>query len=328
MMGKIRWGILGPGNIARKFAKGLSVIDDAELTAIGSRSKEKAAMFANEYSVATSYGSYEELVMDKNVDVVYIATPHPFHLEHALLCINAGKAVLVEKPMGVNAKQIREMIAQAQQNKVFLMEAMWTRFLPAIVKVRQWLAECRIGEVQMVKADFGFHTDMNPNSRLFDPNLGGGSLLDVGVYTVSFANMVFGISPSQVCGVAQMGETAVDERAGILFRYPQGQIAALTCAIRTYIPHNATIFGTSGSIHIPNFWRATSASLKLGDTVVDHFEQPHLSNGYECEAIEVMNCLRRGNLESAIMPHSQSLSVVETMDTLRSQWNLKYPFED
>ncbi len=327
MTDTIRWGILGPGSIAHKFAKGLAVIDDAELAAIGSRSLERANTFADAYGADARYGSYEELANDKNVDVIYVATPHPFHREHTLLCLEAGKAVLCEKPISINAQTTKEMVVAAQEKKLFLMEAMWTRFLPTLEKARQWIADGRIGEVRLVKADFGFRVGWNPESRLLDPNLGGGSLLDVGVYTISLANMIFGSAPNQVTGAAHLGDTGVDEQAGMVLGYPGGGLAVLCSAVRTSTPQEAHIIGTEGSIHIPDFWHSTTASLMVANEVVDQIDAPFQGSGYEYEAMEVHRCLRAGELESPVMPLQESIEVMEAADRLRGQWGFALPME-
>lgn len=327
-MGKvIKWGILAPGNIAHQFARGLSVLPDAELIAVGSRSKERADKFADEFDIPRRYGSYHDLVSDPDVDAIYVATPHTFHKECSILCLKAGKAVICEKPFAVNVEQVKEMIACARECKQFLMEAIWTRFIPVMVKVREWLADGAIGEPRMLTADFGFRAGVNPEGRLFNPELGGGGLLDVGIYTIAMAYMVFGGAPSKITSLANMGETNVDEQAAMLLGYDTGQMALLSCAIRTTTPQEARIMGTDGSIFIPNFWHATSATLHATGKEPEQIEMPFKGNGYENEAMEVMRCLREGKLESDVVPLSESLSIMETMDSLRAQWGLKYPME-
>ena len=324
---KIRWGILGPGGIAHKFATGLKAIPDSEIVAVGSRDRQRANAFADTFNVLHRHGSYVELANDPEVDVIYVATPHPFHKECAMLCLEAGKAVLCEKPFTVDAEQAEALIASARTSKQFLMEAMWTRFIPVIAKVREWLVDGAIGEPCMLTADFGNHVELsveNLAGRLFRPELAGGALLDIGVYTVSLASMVFG-TPTKITGLAHIGETGVDERAAILLGYDTGQIANLSCALTTRTSHEARIFGTKGAIHIPNFSRATSATLEVIGKEPQQIEIPFIDNGFEYQAIEVINCLRAGKLESDIMPLAESLSIIKTMDTVRAQWGLEYP---
>jgi predicted dehydrogenase len=323
---KFRWGILGPGSIARKFAAGLQALPDAELAAVASRAKERADAFADAFGAPRRYGSYEALVRDPDVDAVYVATPHPFHHEHSLLCLKAGKPVLCEKPFTVNARLAREVVRTARETGVFLMEAMWTRFLPVMAQVRDWLKAGAIGETRMLYADFGFRAGLSPEARLFNPRLAGGGLLDVGVYTVSFASMVFGAQPARISGQAHIGETGVDEQAAMVFGYGAGQLALLSCAVRTRTPHEARIMGTDGMITIPSFWNGTSAVLSVGpknETV----ERPLEGNGYNYEAAEVMRCVRAGERESRLMPLDESVAVMETVDAVRAQWNLKFPME-
>ena len=327
MSKKIRWGILGPGTIAYKFATGLKAIPDAEITAVGSRALQRADTFADTFDVPHRHGNYVELANNSEVDVVYVATPHPFHKECAMLCLEAGKAVLCEKPLTVDAEQAEEMIACARVSKQFLMEAMWTRFIPVMVKVQEFLVDGVIGEPRMLTADFGNCVVLsieNLESRLFTPELAGGALLDIGIYTVSLASMVFG-TPAKITSLAHIGETGVDEQAAILLGYDSGAIASLSCAITTRTSHEARIFGTKGSIHIPNFSRATTAMLEVIGKDPVNIEIPFSENGYEYQAIEVINCLRAGKLESDVMPLDESLSVMKTMDTVRGQWGLVYP---
>lgn len=327
MQKKIRWGILGPGTIAEKFATGLKAIPDAEITAVGSRVLQRANTFADVFDISQRHGNYADLAHNPEVDVIYVATPHPFHKECAILCLEAGKAVLCEKPLTVDAEQAEEMIAVARKHKQFLMEAMWTRFLPVIVEVRKWLADGTIGEPRLLTADHGSRKVLSAEvleGRLFSPELGGGGLLDVGVYTVALAYMVFG-APSQITSLAHIGQTNVDEQASILLGYDAGQIANLFCAIRTETSKEARIIGTKGTIHIPEFWQATSATLTRTGKKPVHIEIPFENNGFEYQMIEVIDCMRGGKLESDVMPLDESLSIMKTMDTIRSQWGLKYP---
>ena len=327
MAKKIRWGILGPGTIAEKFANGLKAVPDAELTAVGSRSLERANTFAEAFNIPHKHGDYRELVSNPDVDVIYVATLHPFHKECAILCLEAGKAVLCEKPLTVDAKQAEEMIACAREHNQFLMEAMWTRFLPVMVKVREWLADGAIGEPRMLTADKGSRKVLSIETvegRHFNPELGGGGLLDVGVYTIALAYMVFG-APSKVTSLAHIGQTNIDEQASILFGYDAGQIANLFCAIRTESIKEARIVGTKGSIHIPRFWEATSATLEVVGKEPIHIKIPYKENGFEYQMIEVGKCLQEGKLESDVMSLDESLSIIKTMDRIREQWGLEYP---
>ena len=327
MVEKIRWGIIGTGNIARQFARGLAVLPDAELVAIGSRTAAAAEAFAAMFSVPHRHGSYEDLAQDPDVDVVYVATPHSLHRPNTLLCLRAGKAVLCEKPFAINAAQAGEMIRLAREKGLLLMEAMWSRFFPAMAKVRELLAAGAVGQVWLLTADFGFRARFDPSSRLFDLALGGGALLDVGVYAVSLASMVFG-PPSRVTGLAHLGPTGVDEQAGIILGYEGGPLAVLATAIRTATPQEAMLMGSDGHIRIhPRWWVPTRLTLSVSGREDEILELPFTGNGYNYEAAEVMACLRAGKLESEVMPLDETLSIMRALDQLRAQWGLKYPME-
>ncbi len=323
----IRWGILGLGTIARAFATGLTAVPDAKLAAVGSRSVFKAKEFAKEFGSPRVHGSYADLANDPDIDAIYIATPHPMHKDDAILCLNAGKAVLCEKPFCVNAKELDQVVAVARAKNVFLMEAMWTRFMPVMAKVREWLATGRIGEPRLATADFGFRCTWDPASRLLAPSLAGGGLLDVGIYTISFASMVFGPKPSRITGFAHLGETGVDEQAAYILGYPGGGLASLTCAVRTETSQGARIDGTEGRIEIPSpFWKATRAVLTASGRT-ETIDAPHKANGYEYEAMEVGRCLRAGLKESPIVTLDESLALMRVLDQVRAQFGLKYPMD-
>ena len=325
MKEKFKWGILGPGHIANQFVKGLKAIDDVEVTAVGSRSMEKANFFADEYGIPKRYGSYKDLAEDSDLDAIYVCTPHPFHCEHSMLCLEAGKAVLCEKPITVNAREAGKVIDYARKKKVFLMEAIWTRFLPVYTRIREWLNTGAIGDVGMLKADFGYCEAWPPDDRHVSLQLAGGVLLDIGVYTISLASMVFKESPLNIESMAHIGETGVDQQAAIIFGYSKGQLAQLSCSMDTNMPHDAWIFGTKGSIHIPNFWRTDTAKLIREGEEEEIVEIPFKATGYEYEAMEVMKCVRGGKLESEIAPLNESLEVMKTMDLIRTKWGLRYP---
>jgi len=328
MAKRTRWGILGPGNIARKFAEGLSVLPDAELLGVGSRSRSRADSFADGFGVPRRYDSYEALAADPDIEVIYVATPHPMHKDHSILCLKAGKAVLCEKPFAVNRKEAEAVLRVAVEEKRFIMEAMWTRFLPIVERVREWLRAGVIGEPRMVQADFGFRAGLNPQGRLFNPELAGGGLLDVGVYCVSLASMVFGEAPHEVKALADIGETNVDEQAAAVLGYSGGRLAVFCCGIRTSTPQDALIMGTNGMIRLhPPFWRGTSATLSVAGKEPETVELPYSGTGYNCEAAAVGECLRAGRFECDIMPHKETLQVMETMDRIRAEWGLVYPME-
>jgi predicted dehydrogenase len=327
MTDKIRWGILSTGWIAKKFAEGLSVLPDAEIVAVGSRAQETADAFGDEYGVPHRHASYEALVGDQDVDVIYIGTPHPFHKDNAILSLEAGKAVLLEKPFTINAGEAEEVIALAREKGLFLMEAMWSRYIPIIVKLRELLAEGAIGEVRMLTADLGFRSEFDPKSRLFNLELGGGALLDVGIYPISFASMVLG-TPARIASMAHLGQTGVDEQAGIVFGYDGGQLAILHTALQTSTAIEATVMGTKGKIRVHSAWfYGTTLTLSIEGRDDEAISLPYEGNGYNFEAAEVMRCLREGKLESDVMPLDETLAIMQTLDTIRAQWGFKYPME-
>jgi predicted dehydrogenase len=324
---KIRWGILGTGRIAGDFAAGLQSLPDADLVAVGSRSAGAAADFAARFGASRQHESYEALANDPEVDVVYIATPHALHRANARLCLDAGKPVLCEKPFTLNAAQARDLVDLAYQRRLFLMEAMWTRFLPALVEVRRLVDEGAIGDVQFLTADFGFRKDYDPRHRLFDPALGGGALLDVGVYLASLASLFFG-PPSQIRSLAQIGASGIDERAALLFGYDGGRFAQLTAAITAATPQEATIVGAAGSIKLhPLWWRVSRITFSPNGGQPETIDRPYVGNGYCHEAAEAMRCLRAGGLESPMMPLAETIAIVETLDQVRAEWGLRYPGE-
>jgi predicted dehydrogenase len=324
----IRWGIIGTGNIAHHFGNGLKVVPDAELVAVGSRSMEKANTFGDEFDVPRRYGSYTELVADADVDVVYVSTPHQDHRASTLLCLDAGKPVLCEKPFAINVGEAREMVDAARAKGLFLMEAMWTRYRPTMVKVRELIGEGALGDVRFLSANIGWKSQFDPEFRLFNPDLGGGALLDGGVYPVSFASMVLG-APSAIASVATLGETNVDEQEAIALAYPSGAVASLGVTIQASPISIGLILGTKGRIEIHHDWhRPEGLTFTPYGGESQRFDYPQAEgNGYQYEAIEVGRCLREGLLESPVMTLDETLSIMETMDTLRGQWGVRYPME-
>ena len=324
----IRWGIIGPGNIAKEFATGLQSVGDAELVAVSSRTQTGADKFAMQFNSPTCHVGIEAIATDPNVDIIYIASPHPAHHDNTITCLNAGKAVLCEKPVAMNTVNSEEMIRAAKENNVFLMEAMWTHCFPSMIRLRELIADGAIGEVRLVRADFCFRADINPESRLFNKQLGGGALLDVGVYDIALAQMIYGSEPTNISAISNIGETGVDEQTLMTFGYESGAMAQLTCALRTATPAEAHIFGTEGHISIPApFWQPDSILLHKKGKEQEEVSFNRIGNGYSFEAIEAMKCLRAGKLESDIIPHSYTLAVMRTMDRVRDEINLSYPKE-
>jgi predicted dehydrogenase len=323
----IRWGILSTGGIAHQFARDLQLLPDAELVAVGSRRQKTADAFAREFNVPHSHASYEALAEDPDVDVVYVATPHPFHAENSILLLRAGKAVLCEKPFTMNAEEARRVIEVAEEEGLFLMEAMWMRFIPAIVTLRQYVEGGMIGEVRAVEANLGFRPRYDPKSRLFNPELGGGALLDLGVYPISFAFMVLG-PPETVTSTAHLGETGVDEQSAYLFRYADGAIASLYATFQARTPNDGVVTGTTGRVRVPDSLNnPTCVTLQRQGEEEQTVCEPRKGQGYQYEAEEVMRCMREGRLESETMSWEESLAIMRTMDEIRGQWGLAYPGE-
>lgn len=322
-----RWGILGCGSIASSFARGLVYLPDAELTAAASCRSGISNEFVTKHDGRKAYSRYEELLTDQEIDIVYVATPHNFHYEHIRLCLEAGKHVLCEKPLTINTAQAADLMALAGEKKLFLMEAMWTRFLPATQVALKWIREGLIGEVRMVTSSFGFHADVGPSHRLLNRSLAGGALLDIGVYPLSFANMIFRADPIRSTSNAHIGITGVDTRCEGEFEYANGATATWSASLESELPGEAIIQGTKGRIRLPAFWQAREVSLTVeGKSCVNRrFAYP--STGLQFEAREVMDCLNLGRKESPLMPLSDTMSVLRQMDQMRATWGLNYPGE-
>ncbi|MHA1730127.1 MAG: Gfo/Idh/MocA family protein [Promethearchaeota archaeon] len=331
-MKEVNWGIIGSGNIAHSFAQGLSLISEANLEAAASKSG-KAQKFINIHNGKSAYGgesAYKDLVNDPNVEIIYVATTHNFHYENILLCLEHGKPVLSEKPFTINAKQAEKIIKIARKKDLFVMEGMWSRFLPCMVRLRELLdneKENIIGEVKHVKADFGFTMPFDPEHRAFNPNLAGGALLDLGIYCISLASMIFKQPPEKIKSSAYLGETGVDEQSYYLFEYKDGQTAMLSSSNRVLMPHRAIIAGTKGFIEIPNFSRPNKLEIWIQGRKMQTEKVPFEPKGFQYETIEVMKCLEAGKIESEIMPLDETLEIMKTMDSLRAQWDFKYPEE-
>ena len=325
MKNKIKWGILSTGHISKKFADALAILPDAELAAVASRDAETARKFADKYNVPKAYGTYEELAGDPDIDVIYIGTPHTFHLENSAMCMRKGKAVLCEKAFTINAAEAREMVRVAREENVFLMEAMITRHVPLIKKVLNWIAEGRIGEVRMVRASRCARGVFPPGARQMNPELGGGSLLDVGVYVISFASMIYQKSPVETVGLSHIGDWGSDEQGIAVLKYGNGEIADLSFALSTAAVNEAYIFGTEGYIKIEDVFAVpTRASLVINKTFTEVLEEPIIGNALNYEAEEVMRCLRAGLKESPLMTLDESVQIMEIMDNLRKPWGLVY----
>ncbi|SES24428.1 Predicted dehydrogenase [Pedococcus cremeus] len=324
----VRWGILGPGNIAHSFATALREGTRQEVVAVGSRSAKRARDFADEFGVPAAYGSYEELVADEAVDVVYVASPHSEHHEHAMLVLEAGKPVLVEKAFTRNAAEAREVLDTARGRGLFAMEAMWTRFLPHIDVVRQAVESGLLGDVLTVMADHGQTLHPNGPERLSSPDLAGGSLLDLGVYPLSFTSMVLGPFES-VTAVGHLTDEGVDAQLSVTVTGREQALGLVGSSMVTKTPTTAVVVGRDARIEIGgDFFVPQPVRLltPLGEEL-DRYEPEVREHGFRYEAAEVARCLNDGALESPLMPHAETLRVMEAMDDVRRQVGVRYPGE-
>ena len=316
MSDPIRWGILGTGGIAHTFASDLSYIDDGVVAAIGSRSQSSADSFGDRFGVPRRYDSYEELVRDDQVDAVYVATPHPMHFENASLALGAGKPVLVEKAFTMTGQEARDLVALARHQGLFLMEAMWTRFLPHVIALRELISAGRLGEIVSFEADHGQWFALDPSFRLFAPELGGGALLDLGVYPVSFASMLLG-TPERITALVEPAFTGVDGQVSMIFGYQSGAQSTLSCTSLARTATRACVSGTRARVEIAgDFYAPTSMALITRDGEREDFVFDTQGRGLHYEAHEVARCLREGRMESDSMPLDESIAIMETMDQI------------
>ncbi|MEU5563871.1 Gfo/Idh/MocA family protein [Micromonospora musae] len=319
-----RWGILATGHIAGRFAEDLRLVPDAELVAVASRTPESAQLFAKKHQVPRAYGSWAELAADPEIDVVYVATPHSAHHAAAMTCLSAGRAVLLEKPFTLEAETSIELIETARTAGVFLMEAMWMRTNPVIRRLVELIAEGAIGDVTSVQADFGVAGPFPPEHRMRARVLGGGALLDLGIYPLSLAHLLLGV-PRHIRSWAKIGPEGVDENTGIVLGYDSGAVATLSCGIIGATPLVASITGTDGRIDLPApFFRPDSLTLHRADAEPETVSVEVPGGGYQYEAIEVQRCLAEGLLESPLVPHSTTLEVMTLLDTIRGQIGVDY----
>jgi len=323
-MQPVRWGILATGGIAARFTEDLKLLPDAEVTAVGSRSQLSAEAFAEAHGIPRAHGSWAALAEDPDVDVVYVATPHSAHFAAAALCLRAGKPVLCEKPLTLDLPSAAELVGIAREQNVFFMEAMWTRVNPVIRRVRELVAAGAIGEVTHVCADFGLAGPFPPGHRMRAPELGGGALLDLGVYPVTLAHIVLG-TPQSVTAWASLTPEGTDQNTGLVLGYASGAVATLHCGFVGATAQRATITGTDGRIELPPlFFRPDGYTLIRGEDN-ETVEMPARGHGLVYEAEEVMRCLREGLTESPYVPHDDTLAVMAILDEARSQIGVEYP---
>jgi len=326
VMKNIHWGIMGTGAIARKFAADLALVEDSSLVAIGSRTMTAATQFAINFQIEHIHGSYAGLALNPFVDVIYIATPHHLHYENTLLCLNSGKAVLCEKPFAINLTQAEAMVKLAKEKKLFLMEALWTKFLPHFIEMQRMIVDGLLGEIRVIKADFGFKPQLPINNRLFDPELGGGSLMDIGIYNVFLALTLLG-KPDQIDASMILSKSGVDEQCSVTFRYDNGAIAQLLSSLAADLPTEADICGTEGRIRLISKFYEPAGAIEytniLGRKVIPVLLEKGF--GYQYEARHVADCLRKDLTESPVHSFADTLLLTETLDQIRTIAGIRYP---
>ncbi|MDR0592469.1 MAG: Gfo/Idh/MocA family oxidoreductase [Bifidobacteriaceae bacterium] len=319
----LNWGFMGPGGIAATVAECLVKGTRQRLVAVGSRSRERAEAFAARFGAPRAYGSYEALAADPEVDVVYVATLHHTHHRLARLALEAGKAVLVEKAFTLNQAEARDLAELAAERGLFLMEAMWTRFLPHMTALRQWVAAGRLGEVRYVQGDFGFASAYDPTSRFFDPAVGGGALLDRGVYPLYLAADLLGL-PERVTASATLAPSGADSQVSAILDYPNGQ-ALIESSMIVTTPQEAWVAGTEAMVRLAGaYWRPTTLELRSGGKV-EMWSRETLAAGYEYELAEVARRVSDAATESPLMPVSQSVGLMGVLDQIRAQIGVKFP---
>lgn len=314
-MKKIRWGIMGAGRISGWFSQALAVLEDADKYVVASRNLEKGKKFAREFHYEKAYGSYEEMLADPSVDIVYIGTPIGEHYENIKMSLNAGKNVLCEKSLTANAKQAEEVVKLAREKKLFLMEAMWTKCQPAYCQMKEWIAQGLLGEMKAV--DIHFYTKAGRGHRLYNKDLAGGALLDLGYYPVTYACDLLGYNPIKILNHAMIGASEVDYLDSIVLEYEKGQFAHLSCGLGTEKVATAYLLGEKGriSIHEEMFFEAKSMKIyDFNNDVIAVFQKDFLANGYEYEAMEAMDCIRKGRYESDIVKLDDSVAVLKILD--------------
>ncbi len=322
-----RWGILGTGGIAKLFTRDI-LGEGLEVSAVGSRTKEGAESFGESFGIARRHGSYEALLADPEVDIVYVSTPHPFHHPNALAALRAGKHVLLEKPFTINRAQARELVDTARAKGLFLMEAMWTRFLPTFARLREIVAAGTIGEVGTVIADHNQFLPMEKAPRLHLPELGGGALLDLGVYPITLAHLLLG-APSRVQAAASLSELKVDGQTSLILTYASGAQASLQCGMSALGPNRAFVVGSLGRVEIDSIWYNQSAFTQYSreGEVVERYAETVRNRGMQYQAFEAERRILAGEIESPVMSHQASLEIMGIMDEARRQVGVKYPGE-
>jgi len=325
-MQSFNWGVIGPGNIANTFAKAIASSKKGKILAVASRSPERAAEFSHTYNIEKTYSDYKQMLEDPEIDIVYIATPHNFHYQQVKMCLQAGKHVLVEKPCTVNAEQMQKLVELAKSKSLLLQEALWSRFMPCLSQLRQLLNEGIIGDIQYIQSDIGFAFQKREKSRLLKAELAGGSLLDLGIYSITVSQFFLQEHPDTVKAVGQLTEQQVDGHILANMRYPSGRYAQFTCSMLSQTSNTMRIVGTEGLVNLPAcFWDADSAFIYRDDKLIQTIDIPHPVNGFEYQIEESMRCIEQNMLCSDVMSHRDSIGVLRVMDDIRKQVGVNYP---
>ena len=323
---KINWGIVGCGNIANKFVSDLALVEDAELQAVASRNLEKAEAFGQKHNSKKCYGSYDELFLDSDIDIVYIATPHNSHCELSLKALEHVKHVLCEKPLSINRKEAEKMIALSKSKNLFFMEALWTRFNPTLLAVKKLIDSGELGKLKYIHADFSFKSEHRLDSRVFNLDLAGGALLDIGIYPAFLAYSLLGKPKEIVAKSIFHDKTGSDVQTSMLFQYEDAQ-AVLYCSFASTSKMPAFITGTEAEIYIPSQWHVAQGYTLVKDGIEEHFDLPTKGIGFTYEIGECHNCIRNNQIESKLWSHQHSLDLISVLDKIREQVGLKYPQE-
>ncbi len=321
----VRFGVVGAGNIAHTFCQAV-LGTSGSLEAIASRDLNKALAYQKKYSIRKAYGRYQELYQDPDIDCIYLATPHGLHYEQMMEILDYNKSIICEKAFTLNASQAEKVFAKAKQKQCFVMEAMWTRFLPNILHLKQQIKNGVIGSITRLEVDFCFVASIDDNHRLVRPDLGGGALLDVGIYPITLANLLLGV-PNAIESTVDLHCSGVDMRESITYYYPNA-VAQLTASFVDEKAREARIFGEKGWIKVPQFWSSeTTLIYDLNDILVNHYSFKHRVNGFEYQIAEAIKMIELGECQSPLMPHRETLEILRQMDVLRSMWNMRYPIE-
>jgi predicted dehydrogenase len=325
-MQSFNWGVIGPGHIANTFAKAIASSKKGKILAVASRSEERAIDFANTHQIEKIYADYGQMLADPDIDIIYIATPHNFHYQQAKMCLEAGKHVLVEKPCTVNAKQMQKLADLALSKNLLLQEALWSRFMPCLSQLRQLLNEGIIGDIQYIQSEIGFAFQKQKNSRLFKAELAGGSLLDLGIYSITVSQFFLQEHPDKVEAMGQLTDLNVDGHVFANMHYASGRYAQFTCSMLSQTSNTMRIVGTEGHVNLPAcFWDTDSAAIYRDDKLIQSIDIPHPINGFEYQIEESMKCIEQNMQCSDVMSHRDSIGVLSVMDNIRKQIGVHFP---